>query len=76
MARGRKPSAKEKDADLLEDEKHPLDVSSEESEVAVESEIAEMPNEEKPSAPAVEESKKISGSPLGKIRGKDLQWQK
>ncbi len=68
MARGRKKS----DASL-EDEKHPLDAEgSEESEVALESEEAAV--EEIPAV--AEEPKKISGSPLGKVRGKDLKFHK
>lgn len=67
MARGRKKSDSS-----LEDEKHPLSVESEESEMEVESDVV-APLEEIHEGPAIDEPKKISGSPLGKVRGKDLK---
>lgn len=64
MAKGKK-----KKEDLSEDEKHPLDSSEESGSEDSVSEVAE----EIPAESVVEEPKKISGSPLGKVRGKDLK---
>jgi hypothetical protein len=70
-----RPKKSGKDKDSFEDEKHPLEVSSEESqesEIASEDSVEEKAEEILPE-PKAEESKKVSGSPLGKVRGKDLK---
>ncbi len=59
--------SKKKKEELSEDEKHPLVAPLEEPANSAE----EIANEI--AKPEVEESKKISGSPLGKVRGKDLK---
>jgi hypothetical protein len=69
MARGRKPNAKDSDS---ED-----NVSAEALIPADEMPDIEVKVEPKPEAiEALKETMKISGSPLGRVRGKDLKFHK
>lgn len=70
MARPRK-----KKEDISGDEENHLEIESEESEIQSEESIAAEDPKENLEQPALakKESKKISGSPLGKVRGKDLK---